>query len=155
MCATARLGMFGSCRGLYPLVVRQAARTSIWNALLLAPFVSSTDVPWLLDHLPLEICTEMASHDTYSWPIIWSACERLSSSPDKSMAVFQAAKWDTDWAPEEQQDLSPEVALRILKDPASYPWDVLDLADKSIEGARRAPHLLDVAEREGWFELDD
>jgi hypothetical protein len=98
----------------------------------------------------------MATHDTYSWPIIWSACESLGSSPAESLAVLQAAKWETDWIPAHPPDpISPDVGRRILKDPGSYPWYVLEMADASIDQSRDVPHLLDVAGENGWFEADD
>jgi hypothetical protein len=62
----------------------------------------------------------------------------------------------TDWIPRHPPNpISADVALGILQDPASYPWHVLEVADTSIEQRRRSPHLLDVAEEHGWFDLDD
>jgi hypothetical protein len=156
MSAAARLGMYGVARSLDPLIVSEGAGSSIWNALLLAPFIPPADVPYLLDHLGVETAVEMARHDTYSWPVIWSACESVNTSPDKSIAVLEAAHWETDWPPDRMQEaLTPEAALQLLNDPASYPWNLLDLADSSIEQRRTAPHLLEVGQEQGWFDFDD
>jgi hypothetical protein len=153
MRAAARMGMHGAARNLPAGVVSYAAERSIWDALLLAPFVRGSDRADMLELLPVDAGVEMARHEIYSWPIVWAACETLGTASERGLRILEAAEWDVRRPPREELPL--DVAHRVLTNPANYPWRVLVVADRSLERSRQAPHLRDVAENEAWFEEDD
>jgi hypothetical protein len=154
MRAVARLGMQGGARTLNAGTAAKGAEYSIWDVLLLAPLVGYEHQGDMLHALPLETSIQMASHDAYSWPIVWAAYEGLKTSPERSLPILEAAEWDLRRPPTSTPPLPTELSRHILREQDKYPWSVVQLADMSLENTRKPRHLRDVSEDGHWFDVD-